>query len=124
MSSIRIPNAPARLSSLSSANCKPTDGYHRHGRRQDLRGASFDIYAQRVDSSGVSQWTSDGVAICTAANDQYSPMITSNGFGGAIITWEDYRNGGITDIYAQSINNGGVVPVELSRFEAVEGIKE
>lgn len=38
---------------------------------QDYRnGATGDIYVQRVDASGLPQWTADGVAVCTAANDQ------------------------------------------------------
>ena len=29
-----------------------------------------DIYAQLINAAGVVQWTTDGVAICTASNDQ------------------------------------------------------
>ena len=55
-----------------------------------------------------SQWTADGVALCTAANDQINPQIVSDGSGGAIITWQDYR-GGNYDIYAQRVNASGAV---------------
>jgi len=72
-------------------------------------GSNFDIYAQRIDSSGNVQWTPDGVAICTAINDQYSPQICSDGIGGAIITWTDYRSGSNYDIYSQKINSSGNV---------------
>lgn len=66
------------------------------------------FYAQRIDASGVVQWTADGVAICTATDDQYSPQIASDGAGGAIISWEDYRIGyGFSDIYAQRIDASG-----------------
>jgi hypothetical protein len=76
---------------------------------EDYRsGTHYDIYTQRVNSAGVVQWTTDGVAISTAANHQQSPTIVSNGSGGAIITWSDRRNG-IPDIYAQRINSAGVV---------------
>jgi hypothetical protein len=76
---------------------------------QDYRsGTNYDIYAQRINSAGVVQWTADGVAISTAANEQSSPTITSDGSGGAIITWQDYRSGNY-DIYAQRINSAGVV---------------
>ncbi|MEQ1836094.1 MAG: hypothetical protein ABL862_06585 [Candidatus Nitrotoga sp.] len=74
----------------------------------DLRGGS-DIYAQRLDASGVVQWTANGVGISKAANDQFSPDITSDGSGGAIITWWDFRNGANWDIYAQRIGASGVV---------------
>ena len=76
---------------------------------EDRRGSNPDIYAQRINSSGVVQWTADGVAISTAANDQLSPTIVSDGAGGAIITWEDHRGGLNSDIYAQRINSSGVV---------------
>jgi hypothetical protein len=71
-------------------------------------GSNNDIYAQRINSAGVAQWTANGVAISTAANDQLNPTIASDGAGGAIITWYDYRGGG-SDIYAQRINSAGVV---------------
>jgi hypothetical protein len=75
----------------------------------DYRGDSYgDIYAQRVDASGVPQWTADGVAICTASNGQGLPELTSDGSGGAIITWPDYRSGTNSDIYAQRIDASGV----------------
>ena len=86
---------------------------------QDKRSGAYDIYAQAVDSTGAVKWTSDGVAICTAINVQQNLQLVSNGQNGAIITWGDYRNDTNytnTDIYAQSINISGLVPVELSDF--------
>ncbi|MBI4549058.1 MAG: hypothetical protein HY707_13830, partial [Ignavibacteriae bacterium] len=72
-------------------------------------GANPNIYAQRIGANGAMQWTADGVAISTAANGQYAPAIVSDGAGGAIITWSDYRSGLTSDIYAQRINASGVV---------------
>jgi hypothetical protein len=67
-----------------------------------------DIYVQRVNASGTVQWTANGVALCTAAAEQWSPKITSDGAGGAIVTWHDWRNMNY-DIYAQRVNAlGGV----------------
>ena len=77
---------------------------------QDYRsGSGADIYAQKIDSSGNVQWTADGVAVCTASDSQYRPQICSDGAGGAIITWDDYRSGSNDDIYAQRINSSGNV---------------
>jgi Secretion system C-terminal sorting domain len=73
----------------------------------DRNGLDVDIYTQRVNASGVPQWTADGVALCTAANSQYTPTIVSDGAGGAIVTWSDYRSG-TSDIYAQQVNASGV----------------
>jgi predicted lipoprotein with Yx(FWY)xxD motif len=75
----------------------------------DNRSGNYDIYAQRVNASGVAQWTVNGVAICTAAQDQQSAQITSDGVGGAIVVWKDYRSGTNWDIYAQRLNTAGSV---------------
>ncbi|MBI3194008.1 MAG: T9SS type A sorting domain-containing protein [Ignavibacteriae bacterium] len=75
----------------------------------DTRSVNYDIYAQRINGGGVVQWTDNGTAISTATVHQYVPKIISDGTGGAIITWDDYRNGTDADIYAQRINGAGVV---------------
>ena len=43
-------------------------------------------------------WVVNGAAICTAWTDQQTPQIISDGAGGAIIAWQDNRNGSL-DIY-------------------------
>ena len=76
------------------------------------RNNPFDIYAQKISLSGVAQWTSNGVAICTAADAQRFSQLVSDGSGGAIITWEDERIGGFQgppDIYAQRVNSTGTI---------------
>jgi hypothetical protein len=50
------------------------------------------IYAQRVNSSGVVQWTADGIEICSAPDRQLEYRIVYDGSGGAIVAWEDARN--------------------------------
>jgi hypothetical protein len=77
---------------------------------QDLRVALifYDIFAQRINASGVTQWTANGVAVCTASLDQYVTRAVSDGVGGAIITWQDIRNAANLDIYAQRMNASGV----------------
>lgn len=72
----------------------------------DLRSADYDIYAQRLDSSGAAQWTTGGVLLCNAADPQNDPQLAFDGSGGAIITWQDYR-GSESDIYAQRVNSSG-----------------
>jgi len=73
----------------------------------------YDIYAQRVDSAGLAQWTVNGMPICTASNGQLVPRIISAKSGGAIIAWQDNRvgdqNNTIDDIYAQRINVDGTI---------------
>jgi hypothetical protein len=76
---------------------------------QDARsGTSYDIYAQKINASGVVQWKADGVPISTANGNQMIAAIASDGLGGAIITWSDGRNG-LDYIFAQRINSSGVV---------------
>lgn len=76
---------------------------------QDYRagGSEIDVYAQRVDSTGTTQWTTDGVAVCTAAGRQITPRMVTDGAGGAVIVWEDQRVSGSSDIYAQRIDSNG-----------------
>ncbi|MGD1047795.1 MAG: FlgD immunoglobulin-like domain containing protein [Candidatus Krumholzibacteriaceae bacterium] len=74
---------------------------------QGFNGNDLDVYAQRVDASGAVQWTTAGVALCTAAGDQEHPAITSDGAGGAIVTWDDMR--GDQNIYAQRVDAAGAV---------------
>jgi hypothetical protein len=45
-------------------------------------GPDLNLYAQRVDGSGAPQWNAGGVAICTAALDQFAPQIIGDGAGG------------------------------------------
>jgi len=72
---------------------------------EDYRSGNADIYAQRIDKDGAPLWNSDGVMVSTASNSQLKPVIIGDGSGGAIIAWEDYRNG-ICDIYALRISSG------------------
>ncbi len=75
---------------------------------QDKRSGSYDIYAQRVNASGVVQWSANGVSVCSVDSDQVRPAITSDGAGGAIIAWQDKRNGSY-DIYAQRVTANGTL---------------
>jgi hypothetical protein len=75
---------------------------------QDNRSGRADIYAQRINASGVVQWAADGIAVCADTLDQTSPQLISDGSGGAIITWRDLRNGTDYIPYAQKLNADGV----------------
>jgi len=78
----------------------------------DGRGATPHIYAQRINASGVTQWLPDytnGAPVCTATGGigQSNTAIASDGLGGAIITWQDQRNGTYNQIFAQRFNASG-----------------
>ena len=68
-----------------------------------------DIYARRINASGVVQWTADGVAICSAGGGQYEPKIIGDGIGGAIVAWGDRRNGYTIAMLAQRVSASGFV---------------
>jgi hypothetical protein len=69
----------------------------------------WDVYAQRISSSGTLLWTAGGVAVCAAPNIQINPKIDVDDLGGAVITWQDKRNSTDYDIYAQRLNSAGIV---------------
>jgi hypothetical protein len=77
---------------------------------QDSRsGATSHVYAQRINGSGASLWTLNGILVTNVAGDQIVPVPVSDGIGGAIIAWYDSRtpaNG--FDIYVQKLNSAGV----------------
>src|SRR6185295_9800133 len=60
--------------------------------------------------AGISQTMSGptivNVPVCTAIYDQFGPQMVSDGAGGSILVWQDYREGGL-DVYAQRLNGGG-----------------
>jgi len=68
--------------------------------------SNSDIYAQHIDADGNVQWTKDGIPVCAVANAQNSPCIATDGAGGAIIIWQDFRTN-YADLYAQRINKNG-----------------
>lgn len=75
---------------------------------KDKRDGEFDIYAQRIDATGVPRWTNDGLRICGATNTQQDPVVVSDGTGGVFIVWRDFRMGGMARLYAQRVNAAGV----------------
>ncbi len=70
-------------------------------------GVDSDIFAQRIDKNGYPRWLENGMDICVNVRDQIYPRAISDGAGGAIITWWDYRNGSDYDVYAQRVNSQG-----------------
>ncbi|TFF90351.1 MAG: hypothetical protein EU548_03460 [Promethearchaeota archaeon] len=53
-------------------------------------------------------WDDNGIVICNEdTQKQECPQICSDGAGGAIITWQDERNGANFDIYAQKVDSAG-----------------
>ncbi len=69
-----------------------------------------DIYAQRLNSSGVRQWSNSGVLVSGASGNQRNPTIAADGFGGFVTSWWDERNAATSpDVYAQRVNANGAL---------------
>jgi hypothetical protein len=103
---------------LSAGRAIASDG--RHGAIvawNDFRDdeGRYAIYAQRVDSSGSVQWTTDGVAlrrICDQdGSSSWNPSITTDDADGAIVAWIDARGDDypLMGIYAQRVSSAGTV---------------
>lgn len=74
---------------------------------KDNRDDNYDIYAQRVDSTGARLWDTTGVAVCTATGLQEGICLATDGDEGVIIAWMDRYAGGDPGIYAQRIDEDG-----------------
>ena len=74
---------------------------------EDQRSGYYDIYAQRVNNQGTIMWSNNGEAVSTAEKDQRSVTIASDGKGGAVLAWQDFRNSVKWNIFTEGINNDG-----------------
>ncbi len=95
----------------------------------DTSAGTEDIYSQRVNTTGVTQWTGNGTVICNATQDQKPSVICGDNNGNAYIAWGDYRSGSLADVYAQKINltgntqwddNGTIICNEVNKQDAVD----
>lgn len=72
-------------------------------------GSNRDVFARRVNAAGTVLWASNGVAVCTAANNQQGWIrMVADSLGGAIMTWNDQRADGTTiDVFGQRLDLNG-----------------
>lgn len=119
-----IGNQPTTISGSSTTQSMLPDGANgavifwddaRNG------GSNLDIYAQRINSSGVVQWTADGVPVSTAANNQAAPVAVPGPTAGSfVIAWRDSRSGTANgQVYAARLQPNGVLPVRSVSLNAV-----
>ncbi len=73
----------------------------------DYRSSTSDVYCQRVYPDGGAAWTLDGVGVCTATGSQEVPVIASDGQGGALLAWQDWRFNNGLDVFAQRLSSTG-----------------
>ena len=103
----------------------------------DERFPNVNIFAQHVVASGEldTAWPIDGqalltdsLALRTADGGQTSPVIVSDGEGGAIVAWEDNRSPVTeTDVFAQHILGSGAVdrawPADGAPLSVIAGLQ-
>ncbi len=76
---------------------------------EDNRNGNWDIYAQRVNQNGLKLWGDLGVQVSTSTRDDVSPQVTTDGAGGAIITWKFLNSGSSNVIYAGRVSAAGTL---------------
>ena len=69
----------------------------------------IETWAQRVNYNGGRMWSTSGVQVCVGSWDQQTPQIVPDGAGGAVITWQDFRDGTQRDIYGQRVTSAGAL---------------
>lgn len=96
--------------------------------RWDNHARKRDIYIQKLGQQADENhrpeeiFQEDGTAICRATADQVLPQICHDGQNGLWATWEDYRSGVWSDIYATRLRpNGGAYPTFLETGNIVCG---
>jgi hypothetical protein len=79
------------------------------------------VYAQHLTGSGqvAPGWPGTGVALMNAYGGQLDPAITAVDGVNAVVTWHDFRDGGVDGIYAQRLAGDGPVPVQVSLVSAL-----
>ena len=86
----------------------------------DTRNGSQDSYAQRINANGDKLWNQDGVSVCVEPNLQDDFTAISDGNGGVIVIWEDWRAGN-QDIYAQKLSDDGKIVWEDNGIAVFQG---
>jgi hypothetical protein len=75
-----------------------------------------DICAQKIDTNGNILWQPSGVPLQIVKTAEeaspHTPLAVSDGSGGAIVMWEDLRNG-LASIYAQKMDSGGAAEWQI-----------
>lgn len=74
--------------------------------------SGLDVYAQRILGTGTvaAGWAADGTPLTTLDGTQQRLTLVRDGRGGAIVTWEDGREGpGNVDLYVTHITADGAI---------------
>ncbi|MDO9172242.1 MAG: FlgD immunoglobulin-like domain containing protein [bacterium] len=81
----------------------------------DYRDGANHVIVQRTTGHGRVLWGDSGIIVAPGATSQALPRIVSDGAGGAVVVWVDYRNGNL-DVFAQRFDADG------NRLWTIEGV--
>lgn len=65
--------------------------------------ANYYLGRLTVDGIPVSGWPTGGVVVCSAPGDRLGLIAVSDGFGGVLMDWYDYRLPGGDDVYGSRV---------------------
>src|SRR5260221_3585729 len=74
-----------------------------------VSGISSDIYAQRLNASGVLQWGSNAKTLCSNKLDQVHPVLVRKTSGTFVVAWEDQRAIFNTFVFGQAVTGAGTL---------------
>ncbi len=82
-------------------------------------GGLGSIKAQKVNSSGLVQWTTGGITVYSNTDNNYvsNMQVTISDGGRAIVSWDESLTTS-TDIFAKKLEVNGVLPLTLVDFNA------
>jgi hypothetical protein len=90
---------------VSSANGRPFATSDESG-GAFITWISNGVRAQRINDQGTNQWAQD-VILFAGNHQQATPLVITDGTGGCIISWFDYRSNVNYQVFAQRINGSG-----------------
>ncbi|MBV5313994.1 MAG: T9SS type A sorting domain-containing protein [Prolixibacteraceae bacterium] len=87
----------------------------------ETTGPYKDIYAQRINANGVLQWTTHGVAVCTATNHQTDPVLATDAAGNTVLAWDDLRNNQTKyNVYIQQVSKNGILGTITTGLDKIQ----
>ncbi len=73
----------------------------------------YDVFAQRVHSSGAQQWQAGGIAYTSPGGAQDTPALVADGTGKAFLTYYDWSSGSGAKLQIVVLNGDGTAAASL-----------